>query len=485
MQNTATLNKSTTSRGAGAALDYDAIVVGAGFAGMYQLHRLREMGLKVKVFDAATQVGGTWYWNCYPGARVDSQSYIYQYWFSEALLKEWNRSERFPCQAETERYLNFVADKLDLRKDIQFSTRVTSAEWDEARLCWTVVTDRGDKLTTEFLISCTGMLSAPQVPPFPGHEKFKGIIAHTARYPREGLDLAGKRVGVVGTGATGIRVIQTIASQVGELKVFQRTPQYAVPMRNVRYDDKARAEWRARYPELKKRVHGTFAGFDYDFEPVKYSELTPEQRKAELEKLWADGSLSFWIGGFQEMFFDQAINDEISEFVRGKIRARVKDPVVAEKVVPRSYGFGTYRVPLATGYYDVYNRDNVELVDVHETPIECFTEKGLKVGGREYELDVVILATGFDAGTGSLTRMGIRGRGGQSLTEMWSHDIRSTPWPADPWFPEPVHCRRSARTLDRLLQHGDLPAAAGGMDQRCGGLPARPRQTQHGAHQGT
>ncbi|MEN9728218.1 MAG: hypothetical protein RL434_2584 [Pseudomonadota bacterium] len=426
MQNTATSTKGATSQSAGAEPEYDAIVVGAGFAGMYQLHRLREMGLRVKVFDAATEVGGTWYWNCYPGARVDSQSYIYQYWFSEALLKEWNWSERFPCQAETERYLNFVADRLDLRRDIQLNTRVTAAEWDEARMCWRVSTDKGDRVTTEFLISCTGMLSAPQVPPFPGHEKFKGLIAHTARYPREGIDLSGKRVGVIGTGATGIQVIQTIASQVEDLKVFQRTPQYAVPMRNVRYDDKARAEWRARYPELRKRVQGTFAGFDYDFEPVKYSELTPEQRRAELEKIWADGSLSFWIGGFQEMFFDQAINDEISQFVRGKIRARIKDPVVAEKLVPRSYGFGTYRVPLETGYYDVYNRDNVELVDVHETPIECFTEKGLKAGGREYELDVVILATGFDAGTGSLTRMGIRGRGGRSLTEMWSHDIRST-----------------------------------------------------------
>jgi len=410
----------------GADIEFDAIVVGAGFAGMYQLHRLREMGLKVRAIDAASEVGGTWYWNCYPGARVDSQSYIYQYWFSEALLKDWDWSERFPSQAETERYLNFVADRLDLRKDIQFNTRVTSAEWDESAMRWIVSTDRGDRFTTEFLVSCTGMLSAPQVPPFKDHEKFKGVIAHTARYPREGLDLAGKRVGVVGTGATGIQVIQTIASQVAELKVFQRTPQYAVAMRNVRYDDQARAEWRAKYPQLMQRVHGTFAGFDYDFEAPQWAGLSTEQRLEQLEKLWADGSLSMWIGGFQEMFFDEKINDEISEFVRGKIRARIKDPAVAEKVVPRSYGFGTYRVPLETGYYDVYNRDNVELVDVHDTPIERFTEKGLVVDGREYELDVVILATGFDAGTGSLTRMGIRGRGGRSLTDLWSKDIRST-----------------------------------------------------------
>jgi acetone monooxygenase len=424
MQNiTDTLEGSTTSAG---DTHFDAIVVGAGFAGMYQLHRLREMGLKVRTFEAASAIGGTWYWNCYPGARVDSQSYIYQYWFSDELLRDWNWSERFPSQAETERYLNFVADRLDLRKDIRFDTRVTSAEWDESRQRWVVCTDRGDRVTAEFLISCTGMLSAPQVPPFKDREKFKGIIAHTARYPREGIDLAGKRVGVIGTGATGIQVIQTIASQVAELKVFQRTPQYAVAMRNVRYDDLARAEWRSRYPELRKRVQGTFAGFDYDFEPVKWADLSPERRREELEKLWADGSLSVWIGGFQEIFVDQAINDEVSDFVREKIRARIKDPAVAEKLVPRAYGFGTYRVPLETGYYDAFNRDNVELVDVSREPIERFTEKGLVAAGREFELDVIILATGFDAGTGSLTRMGIKGRGGRSLSELWRKDIRST-----------------------------------------------------------
>ena len=207
----------TTAQSARPAGDYDAIIVGAGVAGLYQLYRLREMGMKVHAFDAATEVGGTWYWNSYPGARVDSQSYIYQYWFSDELLKEWNWSERFPSQGETERYLNFVADKFELRKDISFSTRVTSADWDETSGRWTLCTDQGDRVQAQFFISCTGMLSAPMVPPFEGHEKFKGQIAHTARYPREGMDLAGKRGGVIGTGATGIQVIQTIASEVGEL----------------------------------------------------------------------------------------------------------------------------------------------------------------------------------------------------------------------------------------------------------------------------
>ena len=416
----------TTSAGQGGNEEYDAIVIGAGIAGLYQLYRLREMGLKVRSFDAASAVGGTWYWNRYPGARVDSQSYIYQYWFSEELLQEWNWSQRFPAQEETERYLNFVADKFDLRKDIQFNTRVSSARWDEAGKRWVINTEQGGEVTAQFLVSCSGMLSAPLVPPFPGHEKFKGQIAHTARWPAEGLDLSGKRVGVIGTGATGIQVIQTIASEVGELKVFQRTPQYAVPMRNVNYDDEARNAWRARYSELRERVHTTFAGFDYDFDHRSYLELTPEQRKAALEEIWADGSLSFWVGGFQEMFFDESVNDEISEFAREKIRARITNPAVAEKLVPKSFGFGTARVPLETGYYDVYNRDNVELVDVSEAPIECFTENGLVIAGQEFELDVVILATGFDAGTGALTRMGIVGRDERSLTEQWSKDIRST-----------------------------------------------------------
>jgi len=409
-----------------AGIDFDALIVGAGVAGLYQLHRLRELGLKVRCIDAASQVGGTWYWNCYPGARVDSQSYIYQYWFSPDLIKEWNWSERFPAQPEAEKYFNFVADKLDLRKDISFSTRVTSADWDAARQCWVVRTDKGDTLSSRFLISCTGMLSASMVPRFPGHGEFKGIIAHTARYPREGIDLAGKRVGVVGTGATAIQVIQTIAKQVAELKVFQRTPQYAVPMRNPKYSDADRNHWRARASELYKRVNSTFAGFDFDADHGSWYDKTPEERIAILEEIWADGSLSFWVGSFPELLVDEKVNAEVSEFVRKKIRARIEDPTVAEKLVPRSYGFGTYRVPLETGYYDVYNRDNVELVDVSKAPIQEFTEKGLKTAAGEYELDVIILATGFDAGTGSLTQMNIHGRGGRSLKDEWRKDIRST-----------------------------------------------------------
>lgn len=408
------------------ATDFDAVVVGAGISGLYQVYRLRELGFRVCALEAASDVGGTWYWNCYPGARVDSQSYVYQYWFSDELLAEWNWQERFPAQPETESYLNHVANKFRLRPDIRFNTRVTAAHWDDDTKCWSIATDRGETLRCHYFVSCAGMLSTPMVPPFAGHETFKGVIAHTARYPREGIDLAGKRVGVVGTGATGIQVIQTIAPIVGHLTVFQRTAQYAVPMRNERYDDATRAQLRTRYSDLKTRVRGTFAGFDFDFDRGAWADLTPAQRLATLEEIWADGSLAFWVGSFPELFVDEKINEEVSEFVRAKIRARIKDPVVAEMLVPRRYGFGTYRVPLENGYYDAFNRDNVELVDVRDAPIERFTENGLVAAGREFEFDVVILATGFDAGTGALARMDVHGRGGRSLTELWNRDIRST-----------------------------------------------------------
>jgi len=407
-------------------MNYDAIVVGAGIAGLYQLYRLREMGLNVIGLEAAPAVGGTWYWNCYPGARVDSQSYIYQYWFSRELIDEWDWSERFPAQPETERYLNFVADRFELRKDIRFNTRVNSASWDAAARCWSVGTGQGDLFTARFLVSCTGMLSAPQLPPFPGSERFRGRVVHTARYPREGLALAGKRVGVVGCGATGIQVIQTIAGQVAELKVFQRTPSYGVAMRNETFDDATRDYWRSKAGELAERVQHTVAGFDFDFDNGSWYDHTPEQRREILERVFNDGSLAAWVGSFPEVFTDEEVNRQMSDFARERIRARIEDPATAETLLPQTHGFGTYRVPLESGYYDVYNRDNVELVDVREDPIECFTETGLKTGARQFELDIVILATGFDAGTGALTRMNVTGRDGRSLTEEWRQDIRST-----------------------------------------------------------
>ncbi|MGQ0699814.1 MAG: flavin-containing monooxygenase [Panacagrimonas sp.] len=409
-----------------AANSFDAIVVGSGISGMYQLYRLREQGLKVRAFEAGTSVGGTWYWNRYPGARVDSQSHVYQYWFSDELLKEWNWPERFPAQPDVEKYLNHVADRFDLRKDIQFGTRVGSAKYDESAKRWTVTTEKGEVFSTQYVLFCTGGISAPLVPPFPGHEKFKGQIFHTARWPKEPIDFKGKRVGVIGTGATGIQVIQTVAPLARHLTVFQRTPNYAIPMNNPKYGDAERAALRAKYPELKTLVHNTFAGFDYDFVGKAWVDCTVEERNAIMEKLWEDGSLAFWIGGFSELFFDAAINEEISKFVRAKMRARIKDPKVAEKLVPTAYGFGTRRVPLETNYLEAYNQDNVDLVDVNVESIDSITENGLKTSAGEVPLDILIFATGFDTGTGALSAIDIRGRKDVSLKEQWAKGIRTT-----------------------------------------------------------
>lgn len=405
---------------------YDAIIVGAGVAGLYAVYRLREMGLNLRGIDAGSDVGGTWYWNRYPGARVDSQSYVYQYWFSPELIKEWNWRERFPAQPETESYLNFVADKFELRKEFDFNTSVIAADWDEDARRWTIKTDTGKTYEARFFVSCAGMLSAPIKPPFPGMDDFQGTIAHTARYPKEGVELKGKRVGVIGTGATGIQVIQTIASEVAELKVFQRRAQYAIPMDNYEFSDEQREAYKARAEEYAQTVHRTFTGFDFDLTNGSWYDHTPEKRLEILEEMWDHGSLRLWVGSFPEVLNDEKVNEEISEFVRDRIRARIDDPEIAEKLVPTTFGFGTARVPLEDGYYDVFNRDNVELVDVSEAPIEGLTRKGIKTAAAEYELDVVILATGFDAGTGALTRMNITGREGHSLKEEWDKDIRST-----------------------------------------------------------
>ncbi len=405
---------------------YDAIVVGAGFAGLYQVYRLREMGLRVLCLEAAPAVGGTWYWNCYPGARVDSEAKVYQYWFSDELIDEWDWSERFPAQPETERYLNYVADKFELRRHIQFNTRVVSAEWEEAGRRWLIETEQGERFSGRYFVSCAGVLSAPKTPDIPGVERFGGTVVHTARYPREGLDLKGKRVGVVGCGATGVQVIQTIASEVAHLTAFQRTPCYGIAIRNEKLDEATREDWRAHSAETSERIRHTYVGFQFDFDNGSWYDHTPEERRVILERLWADGSLAPWVGGFQEVFFDEEANAEMSEFAREKIRAQIKDPKTAEMLTPRKAGFGTYRVPLESGYYEAFNRDNVTLVDAGETPIKCYTENGLETTAGHFDLDVVILATGFDASTGPLTRMNIRGRDGRSLTEEWSKDVRST-----------------------------------------------------------
>lgn len=404
----------------------DALVIGAGIAGIYQLYQLRELDLDVMCVDSAPDVGGTWYWNRYPGARLDSDGPLYQYIFSEELYKDWSWSERFPGQEEIEKWTHYVVDKLDLRKDMQFKTTVERAFFDELTKRWIVVTTEGEIFDTLYLITCCGMLSAPMTDVFHGQETFKGNIFHTARWPQDGVELEGKRVGVIGIGATGIQVIQTIADKVEKLKVFVRTPQYILPMKNPKYDEEDVAAYKSRFDEIQKVIPHTFAGVDYDL-PFRWHDYTPEQRAQLLEEIYQDGSLKMWLGSFAEMYFDKDVSEEVSEFIRGKMRERLKDPKLIEMLVPSDYGFGIRRVPLETNYLETYHRPNVEAVSVKDNPIVEVVPEGIKLAdGTVHELDVIVMATGFDAGSGALTRMDIRGREGRSLTDDWSRDIRTT-----------------------------------------------------------
>ena len=424
MADTATVESTTSS--SDSPLKLDAAVIGAGVAGLYQLHLLRSQGLAVKAFDAASDVGGTWYWNRYPGARFDSEGYIYQYLFSEDLYKGWSWSEKFPGQPEIERWMQYVADRLDLRKDIQFNTMIKSAHFDETTERWTIATDKGRIIDAQFVVTCCGMLSAPLMSLFPGQETFKGKLLYTARWPKEPVDFTGKRVGIVGIGATGIQVIQTIADKVGCLTVFVRTPQYVLPMKNPKYTPADQEAYKSKFDSLAQRLPTTFTGFEYDFENA-WTALTPEQRREVLEDIWADGSLKLWLASFAELFSDEDASEQISEFVREKMRARLKDPRLCDILIPKDYGFGSHRVPLEVGFLEALQRPNVEVVSVKDNPIERVTPDGLQLqDGAEYAFDYLIFATGFDAGTGALTRIDIRGRNGRSLKEDWGRDIRTT-----------------------------------------------------------
>ena len=402
------------------ALDYDAIVIGAGISGLYQLYRLRELGMKVRVLEAGTGVGGTWYWNRYPGARFDSESYSYGYSFSQELLDEWHWTEHFSPQPETLRYLNFVADKFDLRRDIQFKARVAAAHYGDETRSWDVTLEDGSHYTSRFLITAIGPLSAPTMPRIPGVESFKGQSCHTARWPHEGVDFVGKRVAVIGTGATGVQTIQEVAKTAGHLTVFQRTPNWCAPLHNGKISDEEMREIRAGYPEMFKRCQETFACFLHTPDPRGTFEVTPEEREAFWEKLYGDKGFGIWQGNFRDVLVDKKANTLLSDFVARKIRGRVKDQKVAEKLIPKNHGFGTRRVPLETKYYEVYNQPNVALVDINETPIERITPDGIKTSDREYAFDIIIYATGFDAITGSFDRIDIRGAGGQRLKDKWT-----------------------------------------------------------------
>ncbi len=399
---------------------YDAIIIGAGIAGMYQLLRLRELGLSVRVFEAGGGVGGTWYWNRYPGARFDSESYSYGYSFDEKLLQDWDWSEHFSPQPETLRYLEFVADRFDLRKDIEFGSAVKAAKFDERENVWEIESERGRRARARFLITAIGVLSAPTWPKIEGLESFAGEVYHTARWPHEPVDFTGKRVGVIGTGATGVQVIQEVAKTAGRLTAFQRTPNYCAPLGNRKIDPETQREIKATYPQIFARCRESMGGFLHRSDPRSALAVPPGEREAFWEKLYWEPGFGIWMGNFNDILLNQEANDLISDFMRRKIRERVRDPKIAEKLCPTNHGFGTRRVPLETGYYEVYNQDNVELVDLRETPIERITEKGVRTTKAEYELDILICATGFDAITGAFDRIDIRGAGGRALREKWA-----------------------------------------------------------------
>lgn len=404
---------------------FDAIVIGAGVSGLYQLYRLRQLGLSVRCYEDGGGVGGTWYWNRYPGCRFDSESETYGYSWSEELLQEWDWKEHFSGQPENERYLNYVADKFDLRRDIQFNSRVAAAVYDERENRWEIRLESGRRARAQFLIAAVGILSAHYTPPFEGIESFTGESYHTGRWPHEPVDFTGKRVAVIGTGATAVQLIPIVAEQAGHLTVFQRTPNYCAPLRNALVDPETQRRWKASYPEIHKRCRETPAGFMHDFDPRKALEVPKEERLALYEKLWAQPGFTKWLANFHDIMIDKEANEDFAEFVRNKIRERVKDPVVAEKLVPKDHPFGSKRIPLETNYYEAYNRDNVLLVDVRETPIERITPKGIKTSDKEYEFDMIIYATGFDAVTGALTRIDIRGEGGQTLKDKWAEGPRT------------------------------------------------------------
>jgi cation diffusion facilitator CzcD-associated flavoprotein CzcO len=417
----AALHETRAPAGVAPVLDHDAIIIGAGMSGMYQLHRLRELGMRVRVFEAGSGVGGTWYWNRYPGARFDSESYSYGYSFSQELLEEWNWSEHFAPQPETLRYLNHVADKFDLRRDIQFHSPVVAAHYREETRGWDVTLQDGSRHSARFLITAIGPLSAPTLPRIEGVGEFQGEAFHTSRWPHEPVSFVGKRVAVIGTGATGVQTIQEVAKTAGHLTVFQRTPNWCAPLHNSKIDEETQRRIKAGYPEMFARCRETFACFLHTPDPRGTFEVTPEDREAFFEKLYAEPGFGIWQGNFRDILIDPAANQAITDFVARKIRQRVKDPQVAEKLVPKDHGFGTRRVPLETRYYEVYNQPNVQLVDIKETPIERITSKGIKTSDAEYEFDIIIYATGFDAITGSFDRIDIKGLGGLKLKDKWAN----------------------------------------------------------------
>lgn len=402
----------------------DVVIVGAGFGGMYAVHKFNAMGLKIQAYEAGGDVGGVWYWNRYPGARVDLPSIDYSFGFSPEVEQEWTWSEQFAAQPELLRYINFVADRLDLRRHIQFNTRVTSAEWDDARQVWVVKTDRGDVVEATYCVMATGPLSIPKDPEIPGIERFKGELLRAGRWPHQPVSYAGKRVGVIGTGSTGIQIVQEVGPQSGELFVFQRTPSFTMPMRNVKLEPDYVAEVKRNYAGLREVARNSPAGGIRPASTRAFFSVTPAQRQSLMEDAWKQGGLAM-LGTFSDLLVNEEANEHVAEFVRGKISEVVQDPVTAEKLKPRGYPIFARRPCLDSSYYETFNLPTVHLMDCNEDPIVEITKKGVRTRDRDIELDMLIFATGYDGLTGAMLAVDVQGRNGLRVSQKWSEGARS------------------------------------------------------------
>ena len=414
---------SPTARAPETNAGFDVVIVGAGFGGMYMLHSLRDLGFTARVFEAGSGVGGTWYWNRYPGARCDVESMQYSYSFDADLDQEWVWTEKYAPQGEILAYANHVADRFDLRRDIDFDTRVTAATYDEKTKRWSVETDRGDRVTAQFCVMAVGCLSAANRPEFAGIDSFQGPVLHTGEWPREDVNFTGKRVAIIGTGSSAIQSIPIIAETAKALTVFQRTPSYTVPAWNAKLDPEEVKKVKADYPALRAKARARPTGVYFIFNPDPALEATPAEREAQYEEFWARGGLPF-LGAYGDLLFDKEANDTIAEFAKRKIREIVKDPDVAAMLTP-DVVFGCKRLCVDTDYYETYNKSHVSLVDVSRNPIERITPTGVVVDGVEYPAEVLICATGFAAMTGSFDRIKITGRDGLPLTKKWEAGPRT------------------------------------------------------------
>ena len=396
----------------------DAVVVGAGFSGLYLLKRLRELGFSTRVFERGDDVGGTWYWNRYPGARCDVESMQYSYSFDEDLQQEWHWPEKFSAQPDILAYFNHVADRFDLRRDIDFKTSVTAARFDEDARGWIIETDTGETVSARFYIMATGCISTANIPDIEGLSDYRGNTYHTGHWPHEKIDFTGQRIAIIGTGSSGIQSIPILAAEAAHLTVFQRTPHYSVPSRNVPMTDAYEREWKDQYPERRAAMRQASGGSFKNANDVSALAVDEEERQAVYDQRWTMGGFAF-LGSFNDLLTNEAANETAAEYTRQQVRNIVKDPAVAALLAPTTYPIGTKRICVDTDYYKTYNRDNVELVDISGGPIERMTATGLVANGREFRFDSIVFATGFDAMTGTLFKVDIRGRDGQALKDKW------------------------------------------------------------------